>query len=159
MPVYRGIEGAAIVAKKAYEAYGWEATPEIIDAFYATLRGRSFKGALRAVERCFQHPGRIRPPTCSEVLGEILIEENEAAKVRRNDRVVNSYATNRPLTPRVFAKQLEDAKRKHPHLFDQNSGVGLTELVESVNARLKDPGGPDPWASAYTPGEDLNDAF
>lgn len=137
MTIRRGIEGAGIVARKAYAAYGWEATPEVIDAFYATFRGRRFKQALAAVERCFQHPGRAKPPTCSEVFAEYQAIDREIERDMQSERTLRQYSEGRALTPVVFHRQVVAAKAKHPHLFDKSSGFDMNGLVESINAMLR----------------------
>lgn len=165
----RGIQGAAIVARKAYEAYGWEVTPEIIDAFYTTLKGSSLTKALAAVDRCFRHEGRIKPPSCSEVFGEMRRMAREAANTSNvlarpalpSGAVVwGKYREDVPLTPEVFHRQVVEAKARHPHLFDA-SGFDMTALTRSINDLLirqkpyEPPRTEDPWAQGrYQPGED-----
>jgi hypothetical protein len=153
----RGLEGAAIVAKKAYAAYGWETTPEIVDAFYATLKGRSFPGALRAVERCFQHPGRTKPPTHSEVLGEMLIEAHEKARDAAKDRTWKSLNPDRLASDELLLKQMRMAREKHPDLFT-DSGP-LADLEKRIRARIL-PSVPNQFSEpAYNPGSDLDAPF
>jgi hypothetical protein len=170
----RGIQGAAIVARKAYEAYGWEVTPEIIDAFYATLKGCSFKTAMAAVESCFQHEGRIKPPSCSEVFGEMRRMSRAAAHesialarpaLPSGSIVWGKYRDGVPLTPEVFHRQVVEAKAKYPQLFN-GSGFDMSGLTSAINDMLlrqrpmEPPRGEDPWAHGrYQPGEDSETEF
>ena len=139
MPIYRGVEGATIVAKKAYGAYGRETTPEVIAGYYEALKGRSLPGSLRAVTRCIQQPGRIHPPTCSEVLYELLAEQKEKHASRREEynRGEGRYSPTRELTSEVFERQLAEAKEKYPHLFDGSSGSALADIAKAFRANIK----------------------
>lgn len=148
MPIYRGIDGAGIVAKKAYGAYGRETTPEIVRAFYDTLKGRSLKKALAAVERCYLHPNRTQPPTCSEVLGEMLIEEHEAAKARNIERQKNKYREGVLATPEVLEQQMREAREKYPHLFDRGDSM-LGKIAEVVKANQGRPPSEFEWNDSW----------
>lgn len=131
MPIYRGIEGAGVVAKKAYGAYGRETTPEIVRGFYEALKGRSMKKALGAVDRCFRHPNRQHPPTCSEVLGELMIEEHESAMKRRTEENLNRYREGVLVTPEVLEQQMREARAKYPHIFEGNT------MMEKISEMAK----------------------
>lgn len=155
----RGREGAAIVAKQAWGAFGKEVTPEIIDGFYAALRGKPFKAAMRAVARCMKHPNRIYPPSGSEVLGEILIEEHEAARTRSNERVRN-LSESRPVSDELLLKQMQEARRDYPHLYADGDDSPLVILEKRLLEKMRERARPNEFAApAYNPGDDLDAPF
>ena len=105
-----------------------------------------------------KHPNRIYPPTASEILGEILIEERESAIKANKDRQWAKLNPNRLASDELLLQQMQDARRDHPELFGDDGP--LTELANRISARIQKGGRVNEFASpAYNTADDLDAPF
>lgn len=135
------------VAEIAHGAFGKDASEEVKNAFYITLRGQGFRSAMRSLEVCLKEPGRKFPPTVGEILAQIRNEKRMVALSKRDEWARSKYNEGIQLTPRVFKQQLAEARAKYPDLFPENEAGMFDGLIRKLEGDFKEPVVThDPWA-------------